>query len=164
MSEPQNPVATVKLAYRGQAINLDEIPHHELPPPGSVSINSQFKDYEPAIDVDYEDLLSVNRQLIELRMRIHRIRKELEVAKRRALAAKYVYESEKKRVWIGITGGSDKSREAAAELMCEESLTKYLVANTVADEINQHSRDIKTELDTLKEISNNLRRQIGLND
>lgn len=165
MSEPQNPVTTTGLAYKGQSINLTQFENTiSLPNPSSVTAPSKWGEYEPSSveDVDYTDLMNVTKEIINLRIRLHQVRKELQVAKRMALKTKFVYEQEKKKVWIGITGGSDKSREAAAELMTAELYTHYLVANAVADEINEHSRVIRTELDALKEISNNLRRQIDL--
>ena len=162
MADPQNPVKTVGLALNGQQINLDSIQKHNLPAPRSITISSEYEEFEPSLDVDYSDLSSVNRELSQLRLRLHRVRKELKEAERQAVRLKYAYEQEKKRYWIGISGGSDKSREAMAELLSEEAYSKQLVASVVAKEIMQHSRDIRTELDTLKEISNNLRRQIDL--
>ena len=162
MADPQNPVKVTGLALHGQQISMDTIERFKLPAPGIASITSAYDDYEPAEDVDYGDLRAVNKEIVDLRIRLHRIRKELKQADRMALKAKYSYEQDKKRVWIGISGGSDKSREAMAELLCEEAYSYYLVASTVAKEVMQHSRDIRTELDALKEISNNLRRQIDL--
>lgn len=162
MADPQLPVKTVGLALHGQSINIDAIQKYPLPSPDRLGVGSQYDDYEPNPDVDYTDLTSVNRELVELRIRLHRVRKELKHAERESLKAKYAYEQDKKRTWIGISGGSDKSREAMAELICEESYSRYLVAATVAKEISQHSRDIRIELDTLIAIANNLRRQIDL--
>jgi threonine synthase len=162
MAEPQNPVNTIKLAYRGQAINIEDLKEATLPTPSSVTITSQYQDYRPSEDVDFTDLSNVTKEIIALRVRLHGIRIELKTAKRNALKAKWTYEKEKKRVWIGITGGSDKSREAVAELMTEQLMTDSLIASAVADEISQHNRDLRMDLDALKEISNNLRRQIDL--
>jgi hypothetical protein len=162
MADPQNPIVTTNLAYRGQAINLDNYPAATFPVPSSVSIVSAFENYEPDPTIDFTDLHNVTNEIIHLRIRLHKIRIELKAAKRKALIHKVTYEQEKKRTWIGITGGSDKSREAAAEIMTEQLMTNFLVASAVAEELNQHSRDIRTELDALKEISNNLRRQIDM--
>lgn len=162
MADPQRPVKETNLALHGQIINIDNIPSFSLPAPGTVSVISEYDAYEPSDDIDYTNLSSINQELSSLRVRLHRVRKELKNAERAALRLKYDYDQQKKRTWIGISGGSDKSREAMAELICEESYSKYLVAATVAKEISQHSRDIRLELDTLRELSNNLRRQIDL--
>jgi hypothetical protein len=163
MVEPQLPVNTAKIAYRGKAINLAEIEEkRSLPQAKDVSIISEFKDYEPSNLIDMNDLKEVNREIMNLRMRLHRIRKEFDKANRIALQAKFLYEQDKKRVLIGLSGGSDKQREAIAEIMCEELLGKSIVCSAVAQELSNHSRDTRYELDALKEISNNLRKQIDL--
>lgn len=161
--EPQRPLRTTGLALNGQAITVDQFGEPaKLPTPGEVTNVSQYGNYTPPEDVDYSDLSAVNREIQMLRMRLHRIRIELKEAERIASRYKYAYEAQKRRVMIALSGGSAGEREAMAELMCEEDYTKYLVASTVAKEITQHNRDIRTELEALREISNNLRRQIDL--
>lgn len=162
MADPQMPVTTAKIAYQGKAINMaDYTKKHPLPKAEDITIVSEYSNYEP-VDIDMSDLREINKEINSLRIRIHRLRKELDKANRKALAAKYHYEQEKKRVLIGLSGGSDKQREAIAELMAEELLSKAIVCQAVASEIQQHSRDTRNELDALKEISNNLRKQIDL--
>ena len=162
MADPQMPVNTVKIAYRGKAVNLEEIGEPKnLPKASDVTIVSEYSNYEPA-QIDITDLSAVNKEINLLRTRIHRLRKELEKANRKAVMAKYQYEQAKKRVLIGLSGGSDKQREAIAELMTEDLLSVAIVCQAVAQEIQQHSRDTRNELDSLKEISNNLRKQIDL--
>lgn len=163
MAEPQGSVNSVKIAYLGKPINIEDIKVEKpLPQASKISIESKHRAYEPDISVDLTDLKQVNSEIAKLRIRLHQIRKELETASRIAAKAQYEYEQKKKRILIGLSGGSDKQREAIAELMTEELLGNSIVAKTVAAEINQHSRDVRTELDALKEISNNLRKQIDL--
>lgn len=162
--EPQMPLKTTGLAMNGQAITTEQFTAlpTKLPTPGEVTQVSQFGNYVPPEDVDYSDLSAVNREIQMLRIRLHRIRIELKDTERTASRFKYAYEAGKRRVMISLSGGSAGEREAMAELMCEEDYTKYLVSSTVSKEIMQHNRDIRTELEALREISNNLRRQIDL--
>jgi len=46
--------------------------------------------------------------------------------------------------------------------MNQDAYTEYLVADTLANELSDMSRVLRTELDALKEISNNQRRQIDI--
>lgn len=163
MAEPQQPLKTTGMALHGQHFMIDDIkPQPQFPQVNKVTIVSKWSDYEPATDIDYSDLSKVNHELIELRIRLHQVRKELRDAERAMTKTKWVYEGKKKRFLIGLSGGSEKAREAAAELMCEEEYSAYLVALNILKEIQQHSRDMRSDLDLLKEISNNLRRQIDL--
>jgi hypothetical protein len=164
MAQPQNEIKTAaNMAYRGQPIQIDEFEEAKpLPKPASVTTLSRHQNFVPSTDIDYTDLRAVNKEIEDLRQRASELRIELAVAKRNSVRAKYVYEHDKRIRLIGITGGSASERESIAELMVEELYTRYLVSNTVADEIQQHARDIRTELDALKEVSNNLRRIIDI--
>lgn len=162
MVEPQLPVNTAKIAYKGKPVNITELENrHSLPKAEDVTIVSEFRNYEPET-IDMSDLSSINKEIALLRIRIHKIRKELDKANRISQQAKYQYEQEKKRILIGLSGGSDKQREAVAELMAEELLTKSIVSQAVHQEIVNHSRDIRYELEALREMSNNLRKQIDI--
>lgn len=163
MADPQKPIKTTGLSLYGQAVSMDEIPKDITPllPPGQVTVISQYEDYVPE-DIDYTDLGALISELSKLRMRLHRLRIELKAAERTLLKKKYTYESKKKRILVALSGGSSVEREAMAELMCEQEYSEYLVAQAVAKEITNHNRDMKTDLETLREISNNLRRQIDL--
>jgi hypothetical protein len=163
MADPQKPVKTVGMALLGQALNMDEIKTQpSLPKAESVTIVSAWEMYQPSQDIDYTDLASINRELVQLRIRLNQIRIEMRKADRYSTQARWNYEGKKKRLLISLSGGTEKTREAAAELLCEEEYSNYLVALNVAKEIQQHNRDLRAELDLLKEVSNNLRRMIDL--
>lgn len=163
LAAPQLPTSTaVGLAYQGQPVEIGSLKPGKFPTPGAVSVISEYQDYVPDIDVDLTDLSQLNMEISKLRVRLHRIRIELRVAKRKALEKKFVYDSARKRCLIGISGSSSTQRDALADLMVEQEYTDYLVANAVADEIYQNSRDLRTELDALRELSNNQRRQIEI--
>lgn len=167
MAEPQLPVNTVSVAYRGQTVNLDEFPSKQGLPKavdvqGKYKIPTRHVDYEPSADIDLSDLTNINREIIQLRIRIHQTRNDYKKAKRTVTHLKYVYEQEKKRIWIQLSGGDAKLREALAEVMTEDSYSEFLVAQTIMDELDGLSRTLRTELDALKELSNNQRRQIDI--
>ena len=167
MADPQMPVNTVSVAYRGQQVDLEKYPPLErLPAAGAVKekykIPTRHVDYEPDPDVDFSDLENINREIVQLRIRIHQVRNDFKKAKRTATHLKFVYEQEKKRTWIQLSGGDAKLREAVSEVMTEELYSEWLVANTVMEELNELSRVLRTELDALKELSNNQRKQIDI--
>lgn len=164
LPEPQRPVQTTGLALDGQAVKVTDFTEQpaSLPAPTSVTVPSRWESYEPAADIDHTDLAAVTGELSQLRYRLHQVRIELKNAERNVTRHRYTYEAQKKRYMVRLSGGSAAEREAMAELLCEDLYTNYIVASTVAKEIANHSRDIRTDLDTLKEISNNLRRQIDL--
>lgn len=167
MAEPQMPVNTVSIAYKGQKIDMEQYPPRQgLPKSADVQkkygVVARHMDYEPEADIDFTDLQNINQEILKLRIRLHQVRNDYKMAKRVATHLKYVYESQKKYTWIQLSGGSDKTRESMAEMMCQDQYTEYLVAQTVADEMKDMSAALRVELDALKEISNNQRRQIDI--
>lgn len=160
MAEPQRPSKSTGMALHGKPISIDDI--KDQPGLKEGRIKSEYATYEPDESVDYGDLSSVNKELVSLLIRLNRIRKELRSAERETARLRWEYEGKKKRMLIGMSGGTEKTREAAAELMCESEYSAYLVAAAVSKEISQHNRDLRSELDLLKEVSNNLRRIIDL--
>lgn len=163
MPDPQNPVKTTNMAMNGQAILIDDIikPVFNLPAPGTI-VKVDMDDPDPTtFEVDYSDLAEVNGQLIRLRNRFYLSRKDLKNANRAVVRTRWAYESAKKRYLIQITGGTEKLREAVAEMLAEREYGEYLVAQEVAKETEAYHRDLKSDLDLLKELSNNLRRLIS---
>lgn len=161
------PVNTVGIAYRGQKVDMENYPPRGgLPKAADVQqkygVHGRHMDYEPDVSVDFSDLQNINKEIVNLRIRLHQVRNDYKKAKRVATHLKYVYESEKKFIWIQLSGGSDKTRESMAEMMCQDQYTEFLVAQTVADEMKDMSTTLRIELDALKEISNNQRRQIDI--
>lgn len=164
MPDPQLPIKTTNLAFNGKSILVDEVVKDTLvlPNPGAVVGLSNAEKDPTSEQIDYTDLATVNSQLVALRNQFFLSRKDLKAANRAVVRTKWAYEGAKKRNIIQISGGTEKTREAAAELMSEKEYGDFLVAQQVAKEVESYHRDLKAELDLLKEISNNLRRLIDL--
>ncbi len=166
MADPQQPVKVTNMAMNGQALKTEEVikPVTQLPVPGDVVRLSPVavENEAPDTTIDYTDLASVNAELVKLKTKFFLVRKDLKAAQRAETRFFWAYESAKKRNLIQITGGTEKTREGAAELLAETEYGQYLVARQVAKEVANLHRDLKSELDLLKELSNNLRRLIDL--
>lgn len=164
MADPQNPIKTSGMAMNGQAILTENLvkPLPSLPGPAKiVQVSRNAEQVPPSPEIDYSDLKSVNNELIALRTKYYLIRKDLAIAERAVVRTKWAYEGAKKRFMIQISGGTEKSREGAAELMAESEYGEFLVAQQVAKELTAYHRDLRADLDMLKELSNNLRRLIS---
>lgn len=163
MADPQNPTKTSGMAMNGQAILTDQLvkPIQTLPNPSRVvNVSRNAEQVPPSADIDYTDLAKVNNEFIRLRTKFYLIRKDLSEAERAVIRTKWAYEGAKKRYMVQISGGTEKSREGAAELMAEEEYGEYLVAQQVAKELATYHRDLKSDLDILKDLSYNLRHLI----
>ena len=152
------------MAYDGRPVLLDDIKPQNLniPNPARVSVESKHLRYEPLQTVDYHELMGINKEIQDLLLRLHQVRQELAVAERAIIRTRIAYDQALRRELIKTTGGTEKTRQAWAEMLCEELYTEHAVAVQVAKEIQQISRDTRVQLDGLRELSNNIRRQADI--
>lgn len=108
-------------------------------------------------DVDYGDLASLNRDLLRLRVRMNRIRREMRRAAREATEAKLGYHRAFRRALVQQTGGSAESRKANAELQCEQLEADMVMRQQVADEYNTLFRSVRDDVENAKVVAYNLR-------
>jgi len=160
MADPQVPEKTVDIAYRGQKINPDD--HPVKPGLPRIQRESEFRNFVPEQLSDVNDLVGLNKNINMLLIRMHRIRIELDKAGRKAAADKYKYETERKLRLIALSGASSEARTAMAEIMVDDLYKEVIVSDQHVKELQQLSRDTRTELDGYKEMSNNMRRIIDI--
>lgn len=108
-------------------------------------------------DIDYSDLVAINRDLQRLRARTNRVRREMRRAQREAIEAKLVYQRALRRALVQQTGGSAESRKAAAELMCEDLEADVMMKQQVADEFSTLFRAVRDDVENAKVVAYNLR-------
>lgn len=106
---------------------------------------------------DYSSLETVNRDLLRLRVRMGRIRREMARAGRDAVTAKLAYQRAMRRALIQQSGGTAEMRRAHAELACEELETRWVTAQQIADEYNTLFRAARDDAENAKTVAFNLR-------
>jgi hypothetical protein len=116
-----------------------------------------FNDGATEGEIDYSDLESLNRDLMRLRVRMNRIRRQMRQAGRDAVDAKLNYQRVFRRALIQQSGGSAESRKAAAELMCEEQEAEMVMKQQVADEYSTLFRSIRDDMENAKTVAYNMR-------
>jgi hypothetical protein len=117
--------------------------------------------FEPE-DVDFEDLLSVNRAINQARGRLFRVNRELAIAAEAASAAELAYSSQFNRELVGMSGGSAETRKAAAEVNCEDRYSEMVVARRFEERLKRLSQTVRADLDALQNISHNVRAQLDV--
>lgn len=108
-------------------------------------------------DLDYTDLDAVNRDLVHLRVRMNRIRRQMRAAAREAVEAKLEYQRALRRALVQQSGGSAETRKAHAELLCEDLEAAYVMATQVADEYSTLFRNARDDVENAKTVAYNLR-------
>lgn len=184
MAEPQSQIKTIGLSYEGRPLKLEDIPESSMnmPRPSEVTEVDPRRtlNYKPPVpknynldieeqmteggyrEVDYQNLVHVNLEIISLMKRMHSVREDMRAAERAVIKTRIAYDQSLRRELIKVSGATEKVRQAFAEIQCEELYKNWQIAVQIMKELQQFSKDVRTELDALKEISNNLRRQIDI--
>lgn len=148
------------VAYNGRPVNLDSITSATMP---SFPENQDpaFQ-YFPDAEVDYSDLSTLNRDINRSRYRLFRANAALKEAQRKEAEAEFEYRRAHARVMAGLSGGSEKQRQAIADLQVEQEWADWMVAKQVSKEYESLLRQIRVDLDSLAGISHNVRAQISI--
>lgn len=112
--------------------------------------------------VDYHDLASINRDLLHLRARMHRVRRGMRQAARDAVEAKLTYHRALRRALVQQSGGSAETRKASAELLCEDLEADMVMKQQVVDEYNSLFRAVRDDVENAKTVAYNLRSLMSL--
>jgi len=124
---------------------------------------SQQDAFDSADDqVDYQDLVSLNRELQRLRVRMANIRRAMRDAGREAVEAKMVYQRALRRALVQQSGGTAETRKANAELQCEELEADMAMKAQVSDEYNTLFRSVRDDIENAKVVAYNLRALMNL--
>lgn len=132
----------------------DKVGKIEFEPP------SQFYDYENTIH-DYTDLDEVNKSIKEARLALFRVTDEINKEERKALEAKDAYDKAYRRYYLKHSEiKPEAARRFMAECAIEEIYDIYQIHSHVAKELDRMAFAIRTELQALQSLSNNIRLQV----
>lgn len=155
-SKKEAPRKASGFASRGKPISADDFPKRNAP-----SWAEEPNEYYEQL-TDFSDLSQVNHRLNSLRARFYQINRQLKVAQRELARAKAEYSSQLRRELVNITGGTEKTRVAMAEIACEEWESDVVVYTQFVQEITNDQRIISKDLEILETLSNNIRAQIKI--
>lgn len=148
------------MAYQGKPVGS------ELPQTNSFPAWPQHKhrddEFHPDEELDFSDLSDLNREINRARARSYRVKDGLADARREETEAQEEYRKAYNRALVGISGGSAETRKAMAEIATEDLYSNMLIKQTIAKELTNLSYTVSRDLDTLKTISDNLRKQLSI--
>lgn len=147
------------LASNGKPVVTDQYKEPPLP-------TWENRDHAYQIDefteVDFSDLSRINSALNQVRIKFYRIGRELKQAQRMLSDAKTSYSRRMRRELVNMSGGTEKTRVAMAEIACEEWENDVAVTTQLVAELTNEQRIVSKELDILESLANNARAQIKI--
>lgn len=151
----------VKKAPRGTPVSggkrADIKPSGVLPAWGDSSNQDLGDGLNDSDQLSYTDLETLNKDLLHLRIRMNRIRREMRSAGRAAVEAKMRYQRAFRRALIQQSGGSAEMRKASAELECEDLEADMVMKQQVSDEYTTLFRAARDDVENVKTVAFNLR-------
>jgi hypothetical protein len=113
-------------------------------------------------EFDVSDLAEVNRELNRARARLFRVSQQLKRMQRALAEAQVSYDREMRRQLVSLTGGTEASRRAMAEIACEQFEDRLIIGKQIVEEWRKRSMDCRDDLKAVENIAHNVRAQIDI--
>lgn len=148
-----------RIAISGKRVKIDDIPRKPMP---DFPEEDRVYDYVPPVGSgnDFLDLRHLNEQMMLGRRRLYLTNNKLREAQRNEAQAEFEYRRAYSRILAGLSGGSERQRLAIADIQCEELWAEYLLAKQISQELLALVRAIRADLDSLSNLSHNIRAEI----
>lgn len=112
-------------------------------------------------EIDFTDLSNLNREINRARSRSFRVKNQLGFARQHETEVAERYRRAYNRALVSVSGSSAEQRKAFAEIGVEGLYSEVLIAQGVVKELTNLSYAVSKDLDVLKTISDNLRKQLS---
>lgn len=109
---------------------------------------------------DYNDMRAVNLAIDKLRLAMYKTADHVKEAERRAATSKLTYEREFNRSYLLSEGKTDGVRRAIAQIKTEDLENKWRTRDMIVRELNSRLRLMSVELDALKTLAFNMRKEL----
>lgn len=109
---------------------------------------------------DYNDMKEVNLAIDKLRIAMYKTADHLKDAERRAMESKLTYDRQYNRYYLLAEGKTESIKRATASIQTEEFENRLNTRELVVQELKRRLRLMTVELDALKTIAFNMRKEI----
>lgn len=159
----KSPAKKASMAYMGKPFHPEDIP--TLPPKPQWTPTHDSNYYVEAARVDnydFYDMQAVNQAINRARVDIFQAKEAMDAARRELTDAETLHRHAYNRALVGISGGTEKTRVAAAELLTENEYTHLIVARAKFEELKALQYRLSDDLQVLQTLASNMRAQVNL--
>ncbi len=111
---------------------------------------------------DSQDLINMNSTLIVTVLSLKEINRQITDYSRQKTIAELEYKRKFRSLMISLDAKTETLKKHMAEKACEEEEYKIAVLEEILKELNRIAADKRTQLDTLKIITYNLRQEMKI--
>lgn len=123
----------------------------------------QIYNYSEQI-ADYHSLQELGAAISQARRSLFLLTDKINEYERKARLSKMEYDRTFRKEYLGSTEKTESAKRARAELRCEELENEWVKNDQLKNELIRMSYTMKTELQALQTIANNLRQQLKMED
>ncbi len=146
------------IAFQGEMFNPNDYQVAVAPVDSSVDLHAVLVERMSLFQrADYFDIQAMNSALLWNVHFMAEVNSRLKKAQEAYKNAKMAYASGVNRVLLKMSGATEKARQAAAELVCEQQLMDMRSYEAQVEELKALSFTAKNSMDALIAVSNNLR-------
>lgn len=136
---------------------------HKIELPPYVALNTRsFYDYKDQV-ADYQSFEDLGSAITKARMALFVVTEKINANEREEKRAKTLYERAYRRSYLESMEKTEGAKKMRAALSNEELENQWLKYEQVVGELTRMSYALKSELQTLQTIANNLRQQLRIN-
>lgn len=129
-----------------------------MPPMKEWDVSDDY-DYTAFVD-DYTSLQELGASIAQARMALFTWTEKINNAERMERDARTQYERAFRRAYLLSTEKTETAKKERAALVCEDLENEWIMYDQLKKEFERASAAIRTELQTLQSIGNNLRQQM----
>ena len=110
---------------------------------------------------DYNDMVAINKSIDQVRLAMFKINEKLRIAEEKVSLSKVEYERKYNREYLlADTAKTSEVRRTIAQIKTEKYENKMLVRQEVVKELVRRTRLMASELEALKTLSYNVRKEM----
>lgn len=119
-----------------------------------------YYDYENSFD--FEDIHSLNKEIYNVSRALYVVTEKLNTADRMAVRLSHKYERKYRQLYLTMDGKTESIKKAKSEMECEDDYEQVLIYKQVVKELERSANVLRSHLQTLQALSNNIRQQLRL--
>lgn len=120
------------------------------------------EDYNTESFLDNQEVATLNKNLIDTTLKLREVNKRLDYYSRKKLEAEVLYKHKYRETLLETEAKTESQKKLLAELECENEEIKVLYLEEMIKELTRLSYSLKSEIETMKILGNNIRVEMRL--
>lgn len=122
----------------------------------------ELEEFNTESFLDNQEISDLNKSLIETTLKLREVSKRIDSYSRKKLEAEVIYKHKYREFLLQAEGKTESQKKLLADIACENEEIKVLYLDEMVKELTRLSFQLKSEIETLKILGNNIRLEMKL--